>query len=249
MASISVANTHDNLARTAPSPRAHSLSQQAYEAIKHRIISLALPPGAVLDEDSLQAELGLGRTPIREALQRLALEKLVTILPRRGTFVTEIGIMDLRLLFEVRVPLETLAVRLAAQRGHETHWQLMEAVLAQVPESDGPAANEQMIAIDRRCHELIYEAAANPFLTDILVMLYALSLRLWYYALDRIGHMREAVLEHRTLLEALRRRDGEEAARVMEHHIQTFQSEIQSIIVGPPERAAVKAQERSHGAY
>ncbi|MCX7853916.1 MAG: GntR family transcriptional regulator, partial [Caldilineales bacterium] len=104
-----------HLAPTSRKTQAHSLSQRAYEGIKHQIISLALPPGAVIDEDRLQAELGLGRTPIREALQRLALEKLVTIVPRRGTFVTEIGLMDLRLLFEVRVPLESLATRLAAQ--------------------------------------------------------------------------------------------------------------------------------------
>lgn len=238
-----------HLAPTSRKAQAHSLSQRAYEGIKHQIISLALPPGAVIDEDRLQAELGLGRTPIREALQRLALEKLVTIVPRRGTFVTEIGLMDLRLLFEVRVPLESLATRLAAQRGQESHWQEMEAVLAGMPPTDDAAANEQMIAIDRRCHEIIYEAAANPFLRDILITLYALSLRLWYYAIAEIGHMRQAVSEHQAILEALRRRDGETAARVMQHHIQAFQTEIQSIIVGSPTLPTLSRvpQEHSHG--
>lgn len=219
----------DAVARSQPG----SLSHQAYEAIKQQIVSLRLAPGAVIDEDHLQVELDLGRTPVREALQRLALEKLVTIVPRRGTFVTEIGIMDLRLLFEARMPLESLAARLAAQRGNESHWQAMESVLAQIPAENGAAGNEQMIAIDRACHEIMYQAAGNSFLGDTLVTLYALSLRLWYYSLAHIGHMRETVDEHRAILEALRKRDADLAAQVMQHHIQAFQDEIQASIVGP----------------
>ena len=82
------------------------LSQTAYQAIKYKIISLELPPGSVVDEFSLRTELGLGRTPIREALQRLSMEKLVTIVPRRGTFVTQIGLTDLQRLSEARLILE-----------------------------------------------------------------------------------------------------------------------------------------------
>ena len=73
------------------SPTTQPLSVQAYEQIRRKIVSLALPPGATVDESMLQEELGVGRTPIREALQRLSLEKLVTIVPRRGIFVTEIA--------------------------------------------------------------------------------------------------------------------------------------------------------------
>ena len=78
------------------------------------IVTLELAPGSVIDEAELQEELQMGRTPIREALKRLSLESLVSIVPRRGMFVTNIGINDLQRLLEVRLELETLAVRLAA---------------------------------------------------------------------------------------------------------------------------------------
>src|SRR3989304_7611670 len=89
------------------------LSQKAYLQLRRKIITIDLPPGAILDEAILQADLGLGRTPIREALQRLAWEKLVTIIPRRGIFVADIALTDLQRLFEMRTSLEALAGRQA----------------------------------------------------------------------------------------------------------------------------------------
>ncbi|NUQ38458.1 MAG: GntR family transcriptional regulator [Caldilineales bacterium] len=208
-----------------------SLSQEAYQTIRQKIIALDLPPGAVIDEARLQTDLGLGRTPIREALQRLALEKLVAIIPRRGTFVADIGITDLHRLFEARLVLETLAARLAAQRGSEAHWQTMAAALDRIPAAD-PVPPDLLIAIDEQCHAIMYEAADNKFLQDTLTTLYALSLRLWYYSLARMGGMREAILEHRHILAALRRRDADAAADLLETHIRTFQANIQSVVLG-----------------
>ncbi len=207
-----------------------SLSEQAYESIKQEIVSLKLPPGSVINEAALQGELGLGRTPIREALKRLSLEKLVVIVPRRGMFVTEIGIRDLQQLFEMRLPLESLAARLAARRGTDDHWHRMQAALDDLSMDD--IDNKALINIDRTCHEIIYEAADNEFLRDTLVTHYALSLRLWYYFLSRIGDMREAIIEHRLIMDALRARDSNQAARLMERHIRTFQEEIQQVISG-----------------
>lgn len=217
-------------------PRAQpgSLSQQAYEAIKGKIVSLRLPPGAVIDENRLQAELDLGRTPIREAIQRLAQEKLVVIAPRRGTFVTGIELKDLKLLFEARLPLETLAIRLAAQRGSEEQWRQMESALGPIGEAGAPRSNEDLMAIDAACHEIIYDAIGNPFLHDTLVTLYALSLRLWYYSLSHMGDVSDAIQEHRAMLHALQRRDSDRAAQIMEQHIRAFQTEIQAAMVGTP---------------
>lgn len=209
-----------------------SLKQKAYQAIKHKIVSLELPPGAVIDEAALIDELGLGRTPIREALQRLALEKLVDIVPRRGMFVTEIGITDLQRLFEVRMVLESMAARLAARRGRPDHWRRMEAVLSRLDESSDDLDNEVLIAIDEACHEIMYEAADNEFLYDSLSGMYALSLRLWYYSLSRIGKMHSTVLEHRDVLEALRAGEEEQAASLLREHINSFQHEIQSVMLG-----------------
>ncbi len=214
-----------------------SLRQRAYERIKQNIVSLELPPGSVINEVALRTELNLGRTPIREALQRLALEKLVLIVPRRGMFVADIGMMDLQRLFEVRVVLESMAARLAARRGTEHHWQCMEAVLANLPENGEAIENQDLIAIDQACHEIIYEAADNEFLQDILVTNYALSLRLWYFALAKIGDMRSAILEHVTIMDALKAGDTEQAAQLLEQHIKHFQEEIQTAMLGVSIRA------------
>lgn len=209
-----------------------SLKEQAYRAIKHRIVSLELEPGAVIDEAALIDELGLGRTPIREALQRLALEKLVDIVPRRGMFVTEIGLTDLQRLFELRMVLESMAARLAAQRGRPEHWRRMEAVLGRLEDAESQMDNEVLIAIDEACHEIMYEAADNEFLYDALSGMYALSLRLWYYSLAKIGRMRSTVLEHRDILLALKSGDADSAAELLRQHINTFQNEIQSVMLG-----------------
>lgn len=206
------------------------LRLQAYEEIKRKIVYLELEPGDVIDENVLQAELGLGRTPIREALQRLEWEQLVTIVPRRGTFVSEISIKDLHQIFELRMKTEALATRLAAKRGTEDHWEQMGKVLES--QNWQSASDEDLIKIDEACHHIIYAAADNRFLQESLTTHYTLSLRLWYYFLHRIGDMRTAVQEHQQIYECLRNGNADEAVRLMEQHIHSFQLEIQAIMLG-----------------
>lgn len=207
-----------------------SLSQQAYERIKRKIVYLELAPGAVIDELALQAEFKLGRTPIREALKRLELEQLVSIVPRRGMFVSEISITDLYQIFELRVELESLATRLAIQRGNETHWQHMEQVLNHP--SWETLSNIDLIEIDEACHRIIYEAVGNRFLQQTLNTYYTLSLRLWYFFLTKIGDMQAAVKEHRLIYEAIRNKQADEAARLMREHLQAFQTEMHAHMLG-----------------
>ncbi len=207
-----------------------SLSQQAYESIKRKIIYLELKPGSVIDEIALQKELDLGRTPIREALKRLEVEQLVTIIPRRGMFVSEISITDLYQIFELRAELETLAVRLAVQRGTDKHWQRMEKILNNQPWQD--LSNIDLIEIDDACHRIIFEAAGNRFLAQTLNTYYTLSLRLWYFFLAKIGDMQAAVREHQQIYEAMRSGQADEAARLMKEHLQAFQSEMHAHMMG-----------------
>ena len=206
------------------------LSKTAYDLIRHKIVSLELAPGEVIDETVLREELGLGRTPIREALQRLALEQLVTIIPRRGMFVTEIRLTDLQRLFEIRVPLEAQAARLAANRGTKQHWVDMQEVLDQIP-ADGSISNEAWMQHDQACHQIMYAAADNPFLTDTLTNLYTLSLRLWYFALADMEDVGVAVGQHQAILDALRDGKDNEAADLIEKHIRHFQEEIQAVML------------------
>jgi DNA-binding GntR family transcriptional regulator len=108
----------------------------------------------------------------------------------------------------------------------------MEAVLHRLPDEERPFTNLELIAIDEACHQIIYAATDNPFLRDTLNMLYALSLRLWYYALAQVGNMETAVLEHRHILTALQQGNADLAAQLLEQHIQTFQEEIQTAMLG-----------------
>jgi DNA-binding GntR family transcriptional regulator len=126
--------------------------------------------------------------------------------------------------------LESLATRLAAGRGSSEHWQRMEVALAGLPESGDPGDNEAIIEIDEACHQIIYQAADNEFLRDSLTTLYALSLRLWYFSLSKIGDMRSSILEHERILQALKSGNEDRAACLMEQHIGTFQEEIQSVM-------------------
>ncbi len=209
-----------------------SLSTQAYTTIKQKIITLQLQPSDVIDENALRTELGLGRTPIREALQRLDREQLVNIIPRRGTFVSEISMSDLPLLYETRAVLERHTAELAALRGTQAHWEDMTNVLAEAALAEtAPDHANHMIEIDRRCHEIIYAAATNRFLTDTLIQLYAQSNRLWHLYLAKVDRMQQAVLEHQEILAALKSADSTRAGNLMEKHIRSFQAEIQAAIV------------------
>ena len=203
------------------------LSERAYGDLRDRIVRLEFAPGDVLREDALQSLLGIGRTPIREALQRLAREHFVTVIPRRGMFVSGIDVSELSMLFETRTVLEPYAARLAAARGDASHWDTMQAALDRVPSAGG---NEELMAIDRVGHEVMWEAAGNRFLVDTLDMLYAQSDRLWHLYLADVSDMNHAVDEHAQILGSLRAGDGDRAGALMEEHIRAFDAQIRAAV-------------------
>lgn len=190
------------------------------------IVRLELAPGDVLNESELMTQLDLGRTPIREALQRLRRDELVTILPRRGAFVTSLDIDDLPMLFNSRAVIEPHLAQLAALKGTDKHWDELAAVLAETTKPEVAADNEAMVDADNRCHEIVWDAAGNRFLTATAAMLYAQSNRLWHLYLAEITEMVSALDEHRLILDALRSGNSVLAARLTEEHIRTFESEI-----------------------
>lgn len=211
--------------------QATSLSQRAYEQIRRKIVDLELPPGSILDEGHLQAELNLGRTPIREALLRLSMERLVTIVPRRGIFVAEIGIADLQQIFEVRILLEQTAARLAARRGNKTQWERMEQLLSLVDQGSGDDP-EIGLTIDEGFHQIMYEAANNRLLQDYLTTLYALSRRLWRFMSVSQIDLYSRLEELRPIIVALKEADSDLAGDLVEAHIRSYQEHIQAVFLG-----------------
>ncbi len=205
------------------------LSEKAYHLIKEKIVTLELPPFSVINEQALMEELELGRTPIREALLRLAAEGLVDIVPRRGMFVANIKITDLQKIFEVRMLLEGFCARLAAQRITEEQIAQMEAILLHLGQVQNGDV-EALMAIDERFHALLYQAADNEFLAETLERLYAPSLRLWHLALDRLNDVRGAIEQHRGVAEALKAGDGARAEALVQQHVTQFQQEIKAAL-------------------
>lgn len=206
-----------------------SQSELAYRRILERIVSLDMPPGSVVNEAKLREDLGIGRTPIREALQRLARENLVRSIPHRGTFVTDINITDLARITEVRVVLEAHAARLAAEKLSTTDRAAIEGLLELV---GGHVTDpRELMRLDQLIHRTVYRAARNPFLEATLERYFNLSLRLWYLVLDREVRLREAVDEHGELLRAILAGDGELAETIMRKHVIGFEREIRKHLV------------------
>jgi DNA-binding GntR family transcriptional regulator len=205
------------------------LSEKAYHLLKHKIVTLELEPLAIIDDLALADDLGVGRTPIREALHRLAAEGLVIIAPRRGMFVADISIRDLRKIFQVRMEMEGFCARLAANRISPQQLAHMEASIETLAETDCSDGRELM-AVDEHFHELLYEAADNEFLADMLNRLHAHSLRLWHLVLDQLGDVRPAIEQHREILEALKARDGDRAEALVRDHIAEFQQRISEFL-------------------
>src|ERR1700761_3359355 len=157
-----------------------TLTDRAYRELEEMIVTLRLAPGTVLSEQALALRLKIGRTPIREALQRLARDGLVVIMPRRGILVSEINLrLQLRLL-EVRRELERLMASLAAERATAEERQefaaMAEAMLAAATKADDLA----FMRLDQRFNILIAEAARNEFARRSMGLMNALSRRFWY---------------------------------------------------------------------
>lgn len=209
-----------------------SLADKAYYALRDMIVSLRLRPGAVINEKALIDELGIGRTPVREALRRLAQEQLVEVYPRRGMFVTTVEIRDLASLCEVRAPLEAQAATLAARRATDEDRAALQALVAALDRAetlDQPA----LMALDERIHRAVYAAAHNPFLAATLSEYYVLALRIWHLALDRASELEAAVHSHRSLLAAVLAGDASAAARIMRRHVDDFERSMRRALLSP----------------
>jgi DNA-binding GntR family transcriptional regulator len=170
----------------------------------------------------------LGRTPVREALKRLEAERLVVVLPRRGMYVAEVTLAELRELEEVRLSLETTSARLAVQRITPGQLEELEDLLAE--SADGPdggvSAGERSLEMDRRLHELIWRASDNSLLEVECGRLFNLSMRMWYMLVDRLesSDLHEEVFAE--FLAAARDKDEQRAEDALRNHILLFGDSI-----------------------
>jgi DNA-binding GntR family transcriptional regulator len=219
----------DRAAVRARGPR-ELLADRAYVELRDRLVTLRIPPGAPIDEDELGQELEMGRTPVREAIKRLALENLVTVFPRRGTFASEINITDLAHISDVRGQLEAHAAYRAAERITEAQREELERLLEELQHSKGSDDVRALMALDASVHRFVYSCAANPYLEETLGRYFNLSLRIWHLVIDRLPHLFTRVHEHEDLLRAIASGDAEDAREIVAEHVATFEREIRAVL-------------------
>jgi DNA-binding GntR family transcriptional regulator len=201
-------------------------ADRAYVQLRDRIVTLRLAPGTVLREDELMRELDVGRTPLREAVKRLALENLVAVQPRRGTFVCAVEAADIVNINEVRAELEGYAAALAAQRLDNDHRAAAQALLREVEELGETGDQDWLMRFDERIHRFTWEATGNPYLIETLERYFTHSLRIWYLVLDRLPGLGHAVHDQARLVEALLAGDADHARELMREHVLDFQREL-----------------------
>jgi DNA-binding GntR family transcriptional regulator len=213
-----------------PQVNAPSLAEQAYVFIRDRLVMLDIAPGSPLNEEELGSELGMGRTPIREALKRLESERLVVAYPRRGTFATDVHISDLAHISEVRRTLEPMATAAAAERATEADRAALTELRAQLDAGVPAGDNAELLRTDLALHRAIYRCVHNPFLEDTLIRYDNLATRIWCVFVPRLSGMAGHVDEHVPLLTAIIEGDAEKAAALTLEHVAGFETAIRALI-------------------
>jgi len=189
-----------------------TLTEQAYRAIEEAIVTLALRPGEVVSEAQLSTRSGFGRTPVREALQRLARERLVRILPRRGIVVAAVDIREQLRLLEVRREIERLTARAAARRADAPQRTRLRGIAEAKERAAAENDETGFLRLDRELNLLLLEAAHNEFAAAAMALMHGLSRRFWFIHWRRSADLPQAAAVHAELARAIAAGQPEAAA-------------------------------------
>jgi DNA-binding GntR family transcriptional regulator len=194
------------------------LSDRATDQLRSLIITLQLEPGVALDEAELSQLLGCGRTPLREAIQRLTEERLVIVLPRRSAAVAPITVTDLQHVYETRMCVEAASARLAALRATPSQLRAIEENVQTL--TSGPQGNLlHVVRSDFAFHSLVARGADNQYLCDSVRRILGPAMRLTCLAHKHGQPAAETGIEHAAILQAVLSRDPDAAEQEMRHHI------------------------------
>jgi DNA-binding GntR family transcriptional regulator len=215
-----------------PGTPAQSLTDLAYLHLEEMIVTLKLQPGKAVSESELSSHLGIGRTPIREALQRLAREKLVQILPRRGIIVSEINVASQLRLLEVRRELERLIARSAARRATDEEKAEFRRLAAAFEKSAKVNDDVTFMRTDRDFNLLCSAAAHNEFAAGAMGLMHSLSRRFWYIHYEQSADMPLTAKLHADIARAIADGDEERAARASDRLLDAIEKFTRAA-VGP----------------
>lgn len=204
-------------------------AQRAYDLIWEKITTLELAPGTPINEQELAEAVDLGAGPVREALKWLAHENLVEVTERHGIYVADVNVEDLQQLSEMRLSLESLSARLAAQRVEDDDLVVLDALRRQ-QEAISSEEIRDLFDLDHKFHQAVAKAAHNRYLAQTLDRLFGLSRRLWYLVLPHLETLSSSVELHLNLVEAIGSGDADRAETIMREHVKEFYDEVREIL-------------------
>jgi DNA-binding GntR family transcriptional regulator len=208
-----------------------SYADYAYRVLCDELIVLDIKPGEPLNDDVISRRLGVGRTPIREAMKRLESDHLVVAYPRRGTFAAGVDITDLAEISEIRQLLEPAAsARAARMASPRTRQELREFAREVEQLLDGRRAQRDLMRLDMKVHRSIYRATGSRHLEDVLIRYDNLATRIWSLVLEKLPPVSEHIAQHIGLLECIADGDADAAARLTTKHVTDFENLIRAVL-------------------
>ena len=196
------------------------LRDMVFDVLMSAIMQGQLSPGERLLEVQLADEMGVSRTPVREAIRRLELEGFVVMVPRKGAYVAGLSINDVEEVYEIRTVLETLAVRLAAQRMQPADYAQLDDLSEKMRATWQEGNVDNWVSLDASFHELLYKFSRNERLVAMMNNIMEQLSRYRIISLANVEVRHNSLSEHQELIEALKRRDSEAAATAVAMHIE-----------------------------
>lgn len=211
--------------RQEPAGENGTLADRAYRKLEEEIVTLRLAPGTMVSEAVLSRRLGIGRMPIREALQRLSRERLVVIMPKRGIVVAEVNVGSQLRLLEARREIERLLSRLAARRATAEQRARFDQIAAGMDKAGAEDDDATFIGLDREYNLLVMEAARNEYAAGAMTLMHGLSRRFWYIHYKQVADLPLTARLHADIARAIAAGDQDGAAAASDRlldYIETF---------------------------
>lgn len=204
--------------------------ERAYEELRRMIITHELPPGTTIDERELMDQLEIGRTPLREAMLRLAHERLIVRSPRRGAWVSQLSLTDIQQLNEARQLVEPPIARLAAEHVTPATGQQLRTMLQRTDKQVAQGDFASLAIIDLEFHLLLGKLAANDYLTNFSMEINTSLLRYWHLSFRLADSGRVWFESHSELLERIISGDAEAAAAEAQRHIDSYRKRMRQFM-------------------
>lgn len=196
------------------------LREVVCETLRDAVRRGILQPGERLMEIQLAEDLGVSRTPVREAIRKLEMEGYVIMMPRRGTYVADLSIRDINEVFEIRTSLESLASGLAAERINDDELEKLQRLLVEIGAYIKSGDMESIVRTDTEFHDLLYQASRNSRLVGIISNLREQLTRFRTTSMSFPGRLKATLEEHRKIVEAIAQGDEKAARKAAEHHME-----------------------------